>query len=347
MVRLGAAMLAGATLACAHAGAHAQATRAVDAALPAWTPQAVGIDPAAPYLSADGAVRIGGAEHVQFIVDRFNSLFQQRHPGIRFAVDGKGTSSAVPLLTHGKTLFGAMGRAINPIEAVPYRKIVGRDALGIVIAHTAGDPGTHLATSLAVYVNRANPLTQISMLQLAKVLAIGNPGGDYSRWGQLGLPGEWKARAIHPYGTPEYTGFGDYLQEAHLGNRALAPSHEALGNGEAILQRIAQDPDGIGVAAIGLENAQLRQLAIVGADGRSVTRGTAAEVGAGSYPLGRKVYFYVRKLPGQPVDPLVREYLRMVLSREGQAIVASQAGGYIPLSASQAAAELARLDAND
>lgn len=326
------------------AGAQAWTPRAVDPALAVYQPRPVAVDPFATYLTRDGSVRIGGAEHVQFIVEAFNKQFTDTHPGIRFSVEGKGTTSAVPLLMHGRTLFGAMGRAINPIEAVPFRKIVGRDALEIRIAHTTDSTADHLATSLAVYVNRANPLTRISMTQLARVLSEGNPGGDYSTWGQLGLPAPWASRAIHSYGTPEYTGFGDYLQKAHLEGRALTPHHEEFGNTENILARIAEDPAGIGVAAIGLENEKLRQLEVIGADGGTVTRGAPEEVASGAYPLGRWVYFYVRRSPGQPVDPLVKEYLRLVLSREGQSIVAQQPKGYIPLSAAQAQAELAKLE---
>lgn len=137
--------------------------------------------------------------------------------------------------------------------------------------------------------------------------------------------------------------FGDYLQRAHFQGRALALRHEELGNTEAITARIAQDPAGIGVAALGVRHPQLRQLAIVGADG-SVTTGRDEEVIAGRYPYGRALYFYVRRLPGQAVDPLAKEYLRLVLSREGQEIIAAQPDGYLPLTAAQAQAELDKLE---
>lgn len=320
--------------------------RALDPALIPYAPQPVQVDPAAGYLDADGAVRIGGAEHVQFIVERFNALFARHHPGIRFAVDGKGTTSAVPLLMFGRTMFGAMGRAINPIERVPYQKVVGADPVELAVAHTADDTSGGLATTLAVYVNRANPLERLSMKQLSQVLAIGNPEGDYSAWGQLGLTGEWRRRAIHPVGTPAYTGFGDYLQETHLHRRLLAPAYEEASNSETILRRIGDDPAAVGVAAIGLENARVRQLAL--ADGQGAPAlGSDAEVASGAYPLGRSLYFYVRRVPGKPLDPLVREYMRLVLSREGQAIIASQPRGYIPLTAAQASTQLRKLDIAD
>lgn len=333
----------------AAAGALAQnpgtgVARPLDPGLPAYAPQPATPAPQADYMTADGAIRIGGADHVKLIVEGFNALYAQTHPGTRFQVEGKGTSSAVPLLMFGKTLFGAMGRAINPQETVPFRKIVGQDALEIRIAHTADDASQHLATSLAVYVHRSNPLTQLSARQLARALTIGNPDGDLSHWGQLGLKDAWSGRTIHPYGTPEYTGFGSYLQKTLLRGLPLVPGHEQHGSTEQILQRLAADPAGIAVAAIGEESAQVKALAFVAEDGSTVTTGTPAQVASQAYPLGRSLYFYVRKEPGKPIDPVTREYLRLVLSREGQQIIARQPRGYIPLTAEQARAEQAKLD---
>ena len=301
---------------------------------------------AASYTDASGAIRIGGAEHVNYIVERFNALYVRDHPGTRFVVDGKGTSSAVPLLAHGLTLFGAMGRAINPIEAVPYQKIVGRAPFGIVVAHTSSNPAGGFATTLAVYVNAANPLRHISVRQLSQILSTGNPDGDLSGWGQLGLTGEWQKRTIHPIGTPAYSGFGDYLQQTVLQHRPLTPIHEEAQNSEAILQRIGADPAAVGVAAIGLANAQVRQLGLVNAAG-TLTQGADGEVVDGSYQLGRSLYFYIRKEAGKPLDPVARDYMKLVLSAEGQAIIASQPGGYFPLTPAQAQAELNKLDLTD
>ena len=321
----------------------APALAAVDPQLPAYQAEHVQPGAGAPYLSDDGAIRIGGAEHVRYIVERFNAALLKQHPGWRFQDESKGTTSAVPLLTHGVTLFGAMGREINPLEVSAYSKIVGTAPLEIRIALAANDTSQHLATSLAVYVNRANPLAQVSAEQVSRALSVGNPQGDLSTWGQLGLKGQWALRRIHPYGTPEFTGFGTYMQSNHLQGRSLTPAYEAYGNTEDILTRLAADPAGLAVAAIGLSNAQIKALPIVGKDG-SLTTGTEAQVRAGQYPYGRFLYLYLRREPGKAIDPVAREYLRFVLSRQGQQIIASQPKGYFPLSAEQARAELAKLD---
>lgn len=317
---------------------------AIDPGLAAFSAQSVTLDPRASYLTETGAIRIGGAEHVRYIVERFNAALQKSHPDWRFQDESKGTTSAVPLLTHGVTLFGAMGREINELEISAFTKVNGSAPLEIRIAHAANDTSQHLATSLAVYVHRDNPLTSISAEQVARAMSIGNPQGDLSTWGQFGLSGIWKNRKLHPYGTPEFTGFGTYMQANQLGGRALTPGYEAYGKTEDILERLKADPAGIAVAAIGLANEQIKQLPISDPSGQHTSTGTPAEIVADQYPFGRYLYLYLRREPGKAVDPVIREYLRFVLSRDGQAIIASQPKGYFPLSAAQARAELKKLD---
>ena len=314
----------------------------VDAALPAWQPAPVSVPAGARYVTRAGAIRVGGAEHVKYIVERFDALFAKTHPGITFDNQAKGTTSSLPLVTYDVILFGPVGRGINPVEQKAYHDANGGEPLELRVAHASNDTSQHLATSLAVYVNRANPVERLSEQQVAKMLSVGNPGGDYSRWGQVGLGGVWAQRAIHPYDTPEHTGFGDYLQTNHLDHRRLAPSSEQYGDTGSILKRLEADPAGIAVAAIGRATDKIKAVPIVSANGAATT-GTPAEIVGNVYPYGRFLYFYLRRMPGQPLDPLAVEYMRMVLSRDGQQIIASQTKGYMPLTAEEVRVELAKL----
>jgi phosphate transport system substrate-binding protein len=182
------------------------------------------------------------------------------------------------------------------------------------------------------------------MDQVARIFATGNPGGDYSRWGQLGLKGEWARRAIHPYGTPEYSGFGDYMEKNHLAGLPYATATEELADGADILKHIGEDKAGIGYAAIGRGGPNLKMITLAPKSGTEFSDGNVGDILAGKYPLGRFLYFYIRRLPNEPVEPWVKEYFRLLLSQEGQALIASEPDGYIPLTAAEAAAELAKLN---
>jgi len=315
----------------------------LDAGLAPYQPQPVALSPEANYVLRDGSIRIGGAEHAQVMIDGFNALFAQTHPGFKFTVQLKGTTTGLPLLTHGVTLFAPLGREVNQIELVPYSKIVGQAPVEIHVAHDSNTPGK-FATSLAIYVNRANPLDRLTLAQASRIFSRSNVGGDYSAWSQLGLKGDWAKLAIHPYGTPLSSGFGDYMQKHFLAGRSFAAAYEQFSNTEEIIHRVGDDPAGIGFAAIGITDPKVKQVAIAERKDGEYSSGSPEDIVAGKYVFGRHLYFYVRREPGQPVDPVVKEYFRLILSREGQQIIAAEPDGYMPLTAAEAAAELAKLD---
>lgn len=312
------------------------------ATLPAYRPQPVQPDPDASYLLPDGSIQVVGTEYVRSIVAELDALFAKSHPGVKFSLQLRGTGTAIPALTHGVTLFAPMGREAGELELVPYKKIVGAAPLELRVAHASNTSPT-LPTSLALYVNKANPIERLTLDQVARIFGSGHVHGDITRWSQLGLPGEWAGRVIHPYGTPETGGFGSHMKRHLLHGASFSPAYEAASNTKAILQRVASDTAGIGFAAIGNASPQLKIVA-VSADGRAWSDGSAADVVTGAYPFGRYLYFSLRRAPGKRVDPLAREYMRMVLSREGQAIICAGADGFLPLDAQEVAEQLARLE---
>lgn len=317
--------------------------RPVDPALPSYHPLPVQLQAGAPYVLRDGSIRIGGAEHAQVMVDGFNALFAQTHPGFTFTVELKGTTTGMPLLTHGVTLFAPLGREVNAVERVPYTKIVGQSPVEIHVAHDSNVPGK-FATNLAIYVNRANPVDRLTMDQVARIFARGHPGGDLTTWSQLKAKGDWATLPIHPYATPEASGFGDYMQKHVLDGRPLTFAADQFPNTKELIKCVAGDRAGICLAAIGVKDPGVKQVALAMKPDGPFSTGSVDDLIAGRYPLGRYLYFYVRRLPGQPVDPVVKEYFRLILSREGQQIIAAEPDGYIPLTAAEAAAELAKLD---
>ncbi|MDB5434358.1 MAG: Phosphate binding protein [Phenylobacterium sp.] len=323
----------------------ALAAAAVDPDLPAYRPAEKGV--AAPahgrYVDAAGAVRIAGADNARVIVEGFDALFAKTHPGAKFSLDLKGTGTGIPNLTHGVAAFVVMGRGVTPNELVPYTKIVGAKPLEIRIAHTAY-ASQSLATSLAVYVNQANPISRLTLADVSRMFTADNPGGDATSWGQVGETGPWAKARIHPVAGSMHAGFGSYLEAVHFANRPLAPQVEEYGNTGDVLKRVGEDSLAVGIAATGRTDPGVKVVALAVEPGGAYSTGVSADVVADRYPFGRYLYVYVRREPNKPLDPLVREYLRLVLSKDGQEIIAAQSNGYLPLSAKDAALEMAKLE---
>ena len=56
-----------------------------------------------------------------------------------------------------------------------------------------------------------------------------------------------------------------------------------------------------------------------------------------------EVYFYINREPGKPVDPKVKEFLRFLLSRQGQEAVVRD-GKLLPLPAATVREQLQKLE---
>ena len=316
---------------------------AVDPALPAYQAQPATPPKGAGYVLPDGSIRIAGTEVMTTLIESINARFAQTHPGTKFVLNLKGTSTAIPALTHGVTAFGPMGREVTWVENVPYSKIVGAPPLEIRVAHGSIDDRKK-ANVLALFVNKSNPIDRLTTEQAARIFGAGHPKGDLTQWNQLDVKGELGKQPIHAYGARDDGGFGLYMLNYQLKGMRFRRGYERMAESAEIVKRVAEDTAGIGYAAISFATPEVKVIAVADQEGGDYSRGTAEEVSAGRYPYNRYVYFYVRRVPGQPVDPFVKEYLRLVLSKDGQQIVAAEANGYVPLNAREAAAELAKLD---
>lgn len=320
------------------------------ATLPPYDPRPVSIPPGAPYVLRDGSISIVGNDGMENLIKDLNALFVRTHPGLRFTLRMEGSSVGLPALTAGVTFLAPMARDLWVSDRNAFRQIHGHLPTAVRIGYSGHGPRPPAKTPPAVYVHAANPLKGLTIKQLAQIFTAGSPEGDFNTWGQLGVAGEWTGRRLHVYGLRDNGGFATGMREVHFRGQPFAARYEALPSREAVIRAIAADAYGIGL--VGWIDASRVSTAVrvlpLGLSASGPYYSPAIEhVAGGMYPLSAAVQFYVNKMPGQPLDPLVKEYLRMALSREGQALVAKQADseeGYVPLSRKDLASQLALLE---
>jgi phosphate transport system substrate-binding protein len=197
------------------------------------------------------------------------------------------------------------------------------------------------------------------------------PEMNIRKWGQLGLTGDWADKEIQTYGYVA-PGFATNFQRLVMhwsvkwnpNFKEYVEAKEATSDpaGEAVVSQrmyeaLEKDKYGIGWGALmhvngtcvnpdGTKCPGYRGLKVIALsktpDGPAVPL-TADSVKNRSYPLLRDAYIYVNKAPGRPMDPKVREFIRFVLSREGQEII-QKAGVYSPIPASYIREQLKKLD---
>jgi phosphate transport system substrate-binding protein len=174
-------------------------------------------------------------------------------------------------------------------------------------------------------------------------------------WGQLGLKGEWANKPITPYGfSLRYNTATDFSDKVLAGSDKWNEDIHAYGNfvrsdgkrfieADQITEALRNDPYGIAYNRYRGERPGVRRIPVSPGAGRPYVEHTLENVQNLSYPLYNQVYFYVPVPPGTHLDPKVREFLRFVLSQEGQAEV-QRDGKYLPLTAELAREQLQKLD---
>jgi phosphate transport system substrate-binding protein len=322
---------------------------------PSYAPPAA---PVAGHISIWGHGSLGGRfDFIEAVVKKWEEGFHRFHPDVRFENRLHGTASAIGALYMGKADLALMGREIWPIEITGFQEVKGYEPLGIDVV-TGSYKTRNRDYAIVVFVHKDNPIRGLTLKQLDAIFSVDrNRGGKpVRRWGDLGLKGEWADEPVHPYGFSIARGFADYLEQAvflngHRWNpqmREFADLPGSLGGatdgGQRALDAMANDPYGVAFSGALYSNPNVRPVPI-GIEGRGpFIAASDATVMDHTYPLTRIVTLFLDRPPGKPVRPEVREFVRYILSRDGQRAVLEEGGGYLPMLAPAAARELQKLD---
>lgn len=308
---------------------------AADPALPAFQPQGV----------LRGELHSVGADVMDTLTLSWIQLFRAAHPKVAVTMEARAPGTAIPALINGWGQLGPVARELFPFEESSFVEKLGYKPTAIRVATASFDhPGT--AQTIVFCTNQDNP---IEALTLDQVRAIFSRDGGITKWGQLGLTGEWAERPIELWGLKPQSGVVNYLKARVLGGRELRGGiSEQVDQGEInahdmIVTGVAGSRYALGYARLGSLRAGSKALALAERAGEPAVPPTLENVANHRYPLSRFIYIYVNRAPGKPLDPNVREFLRLVLSREGQSAVARQ-GLYLPLTPVILKEELAKLD---
>jgi phosphate transport system substrate-binding protein len=302
-----------------------------------------------PGLKATGTIRIWGHgatghDYIESLVLRWEEGFHKYQPGVAFENKLAGTASAIGALYTGTGDLALLGREIWPGEIAAFREVLKYPPLEVEVVTGSYDV-RNKDFPLIVYVHRDNPLRQLSLSQVDAIF-----GAEHRRstsnirtWGELGLSGKWADHPIHVYGFEISRGFGYYFQQAvfegsfkwnpdlvEFADQKL-PDGSLVDAGKRVLDALAKDPYGIAYSAALYENPLVKPIKLSRQDGGPYIVPTRETVQSRAYPLTRVISMFLNRTPGQAVDPKLLEFLRYVLSREGQAAVA-QDGGYLPLT---------------
>ncbi len=261
-----------------------------------------------------------GSDTLNNLMTLWAEGFKAKYPNINIQIEGKGSSTAPVALIEGTAQLGPMSREMKSEEIDEFEKKFGYKPVEVKVAIDA----------LAVYTHKDNPIKGLTMQQVDSIFSstYKTGGRPVRKWGEVGLEGEWTGKDISKYGRNSASGtYGFFKDEALLKGDFDASVKEQPGS-SAVVQGVASDLGGIGYSGIGYKTSGVKAIAL-GASEDALFEPTYENCLNGDFPLSRFLYIYVNKNPEKPMDPLTLEFLKFVLSREGQEVVVKD--GYYPM----------------
>jgi len=300
--------------------------------------EVITVDPTLPPYKAvsgvSGNLSSVGSDTLNNLMTLWAESFNKFYPNVKIQIEGKGSTTAPPALIAGTAQLGPMSRPMKGAEIDAFEKKFGYKPIPI---RTAVD-------ALAVFVNKDNPIKCLTMAQVDAIFSKSRRAGhatNVTTWGQLGLTGDWANRPISLFGRNSASGTYGFFKEHTMKNGDYKDEVKEQPGSASVVQGVTVDRYAIGYSGIGYTTAGVRAVPLAEKEGGKCVEATAGNAYSGAYPLSRFLYVYVNRAPGKPLDPLTREFSKLVLSKQGQEVVIKD--GFFPIPHSIAKEEQAKV----
>ncbi|PSJ40317.1 phosphate-binding protein [Zobellella endophytica] len=263
--------------------------------------------------------------------------FKRSYPNVNVQIQAAGSSTAPAALTEGTAQFGPMSRAMKSNEIEAFEKRYGYKPTPVRVAIDA----------LAVFVHKDNPIEGLSIDQVDAIFSSTLGCGmaeQITKWGQTGLSGDWTSRDVQLYGRNSVSGTYGYFKDEALCKGDFKNNVNEQPGSASVVQSVSSSLNAIGYSGLGYSTSSVRAVPLAEAGSTDYIEANADNAISGEYPLSRFLYVYVNKHPNEPLGPMEAEFVKLMLSKQGQEIVDKD--GYVPVPAAVIEADLAKLGLN-
>jgi phosphate transport system substrate-binding protein len=260
-----------------------------------------------------GTITSVGSDTLASLMAIWAQRFQELYPHITFQIQASGSSTASKALTQGSASIGPMSREMSGQEQANFIKRHGYAPTMLTVAIDA----------IAIYAEKNSPISQLTLREVDALFSITQLCGASHRirlWSQLQVVKYGDSQPIQLFGRNSASGTYDLFKQKALCDGDFAPTVNEMPSSSSVLQSVASSIGGLGYAALGYTNDNVKALALSAGSGAYYLP-TPANLRDGHYPFTRNLYIVVNKPPGQSLATLERTFLRFILSQEGQEIV--------------------------
>ena len=264
-----------------------------------------------------------GSDTLANLMTLWAEEYKRFYPNINIQIQAAGSSTAPPALAEGAANIGPMSRKMKDKELAAFEEKFGYKPTAIPVAIDA----------LALYVHKDNPITGLTIADVDAIFSntrkCGGDADDIATWGDIGLTGDWARRDIQLFGRNSVSGTYGYFKKKALCKGDFKSTVNEQPGSASVVQSVSSSLNGIGYSGIGYKTSGVKAVPLSKKTDGDKIAATSENAISGKYPLARFLYVYVNKAPGKPLSPLESEFIKMVLSTQGQQVVVKD--GYIPL----------------
>jgi phosphate transport system substrate-binding protein len=289
-----------------------------------------------------GHIQGAASDVLADMAQRWIAAFKKYYPNVQVEVPPpySGKVGAKELVSE-KVDFALVSRELVPSDVTDFKAKFGYLPTSVpIMGGTFRDFG--FLDAIAFFVSKDNPIDHLTFKQLDAILSTTRcRGADPIRtWGQLGLTGEWADKPIDVWAVKPWNGFEEFVRERILSTEGQRgewrPDLNFVETVFPIAPHVSQDRYALGYAGVAYINDGVKLIAVTSNEAGPFVPPSYEEVAKATYPLSRLVYCNINKSPTVALNPAISEFVRFILSREGQQVVLDQQV-YIPLRAKQAA----------
>lgn len=254
-------------------------------------------------------ITVKGSDTMVHLASAWAESFMTSHPDTDISVTGGGSGTGIAALLNGTTDICIASRTIKNKE--------------VKMAADKGITANEIATSrdgIAVVVNPENPITELTMEQIAKIYT-----GVYTNWSEVGGPDQEIVILSRESSSGTYVFFQGHVMK----KKDYSPDAMLMPSTSAIIQSVTQDTWAIGYVGLGYgaqAGDKVKMIAVKEEADSPAVVPSVATVQDASYGIARALHFYTNGAP----TGVTKEFVDFVLSEAGQEIVIE--AGYVPVN---------------
>ena len=283
----------------------------------------------------DGTVVCVTSDTLSNLMTLWAEGFRKHYPKVQLNVEGKGATTPPAAMREGVIDIGGMSRPYKDSEIEEFKRKYGYEPSHVTVAFDA----------LALFVHKDNPVHKLSLAQVDAIYSSTRKREspeDSTKWGQVGLDGDWADLDITLFGRNSMSSTYGYFKERVLSKGDFKKSVKEQPGSAAVVKLTSEDRGAIGYSGIGARTDDVRAVPISLETAGEAFEPTRENCYSEKYPISRRLYIYFNRKPSENLKPRVREFLKFVHSRQGQEVVLKD--GFIPLTINLIDAEVERYE---